>query len=181
MIEVEERGLLTEEKYNELLAFLDKHAESLGEDDKDVVYYIYDDKLLKVVNNISKKNAKVSLKMNKLGDGVATLENEVTFSADDFSKMKDILDTIANPNQIIEGRQKRKNYKYKECEIAVKWSKDYKYHFEIEKILESEVGVNSAENELDVLVEELGLVSMKNDELKQFQQKVQDNAKNNYN
>lgn len=89
--------------------------------------------------------------------------------------------SITNPSQIIEGEQKRKNYVYKECEIAVKWSKDYKYHFEIEKILESEVGVNSAENELDVLVEELGLVSKKNDELKQFQQKVQDNAKNNYN
>ncbi len=179
MIEVEKRGLLTEEKYNELLAFLDEHAENLGEDDKDVVYYIYDDKLLKVVNNISKKNAKVSLKMNKLGDGVAALENEVTFSADDFSKMKDILGSIANPNQIIEGEQKRKNYVYKGCEIAVKWSKDYKHHFEIEKMIENKDDASEVEKELDGVVEELGLVSMTNDELKQFQQEVQNNAKNN--
>jgi adenylate cyclase class IV len=177
MIEVEKRGLLTEEKYNELFAFLDKHAESLGEDDKEVVYYIYDDKLLKVVNNLSKGNAKISLKMNKLGDSVAMLENEIIFSSEDFQKMKDILGSITNPSQIIEGEQKRKNYVYKGCEIAVKWSKDYKYHFEIEKVIENKDDVSEVEKELDGVVEELGLVSMTNDELKQFQQKVQDEAK----
>lgn len=89
--------------------------------------------------------------------------------------------SITNPSQIIEGEQKRKNYVYKECEIAVKWSKDYKHHFEIEKMTENQSDVDNLENELDILVEELGLVSMTNDELKQFQQKIQDNAKNNYN
>jgi adenylate cyclase class IV len=91
--------------------------------------------------------------------------------------MKDILGSITNPSQIIEGEQKRKNYVYKGCEIAVKWSKDYKYHFEIEKVIENKDDVSEVEKELDGVVEELGLVSMTNDELKQFQQKVQDEAK----
>lgn len=177
MIEIEKRGLLTIEKYQEVLSFLDQHAESLGEDDKDVVYYIYDDKLLKVVNNISKKNAKVSLKMNKLGDGVSTLETEVVFSSEDFSKMKYILDTVGQAKQIIRGEQKRKNYKYKECEIAMKWSKDYGYHFEIEKVTENEQDVNTLEKEINLVMEGLGLISMTNDEIKEFQRKIEESAK----
>ncbi len=178
MLEIEKRGLLTEEKYKELLSFLNIHGKSLGEDDKDVVYYIYEDKLLKVVNNLSKKSAKVSLKMNKLGDGISTLETEVVFNQEDFSKMKYIFDTVGQAPQIIEGLQKRKNYIYKECEIAVKWSKDYGYHFEIEKVTDEKENVDALEKEIDIVVKELGLVSMTNDEVKEFQRKIEEVVKN---
>lgn len=178
MIEIEKRGLLTKEKYDELLAFLNGHAKSLGEDDKDVVYYIYDDKLLKVVNNISKGNAKVSLKMNKLGDSVATKEIEVSFGQSDYIKMKKILDIVASAPKIIEGTQKRKNFMYNDCEIAVKWSKDYGYHFEIEKVTDDEKNIDVLEKEINSVIDELGLVSMTNDEIKEFQRKIEEGSKN---
>jgi adenylate cyclase class IV len=177
MIEIEKRGLLIKEKYDELLAFLNEHAKSLGEDDKDVVYYIYDDKLLKVVNNLSKGNAKVSLKMNKLGDGIATKEIDVLFDQKDFSSIKEIFDTTSQAKQIIEGNQKRKNFMYKECEIAVKWSKDYGYHFEIEKVTDDEKNIDVLEKEINSVIDELDLISMTNDEIKEFQRKIEESAK----
>lgn len=177
MLEIEKRGLLNEEKYNELLSFLSENAKNLGEDDKDVVYYIYDDKLLKVVNNLSKNNAKISLKMNKLGDSVATEELEVFFDKDNFLQMKKIIEKVCSPKQIIEGEQKRKNFMYKECEISVKWSKDYQYHFEIEKMTENKSDISLLEKEIDIVLSELGLISMTNDEIKSFQKKIEETAK----
>lgn len=174
MIEIEKRGILTQEKYHELLGFLHEHAENLGEDDKDVVYYIYDDKLLKVVNNLSKGNAKVSLKMNRLGGSVATKEIEVFFDQKDFSSIKEIFDTVGQAKQSIEGTQKRKNFVYKGCEIAVKWSPDYQYHFEIERVTECEQEVEAVEKDMDVVISELGLISMTNNEMQEFQRKIEE-------
>lgn len=177
MIEIEKRGLLTKERYNQLLTFLGEYAKNLGEDDKDVIYYIYDDKLLKVVNNLSKGNAKVSLKMNELGGGVATKEIEVFFDQKDFFNIKEIFDTTSQAKQIIEGNQKRKNFMYKGCEIAVKWSKDYGYHFEIEKTTDDEKSIDILEKEINFIVDELGIISMTNDEIKEFQMNVEERAK----
>ena len=177
MIEIEKRGLLTEEKYNQLLSFLDTRAEGLGEDNKDVVYYIYDDKLLKVVNNLSKNNAKVSLKMNKLGDSTSTREIEAVFNQQDYSKMKEILDIVAHAPQAIEGSQKRKNFMYKGCEIAVKWSKDWGHHFEIEKVTENELEVAVLEQELERVIRELDVTAMTNEEIQEFQKKIEAAAK----
>lgn len=179
MIEIEKRGLLTKEGYEDILSYLNENAESLGEDNKDVVYYIYDDKLLKVVNNLSKGNAKVSLKLNKLGDSVASKEIEAVFDQKDYSRMKEILGIVAGAPKVIEGTQKRKNFMYKGCEIALKWSKDYQYHFEIEKMTEAEGDVPQLEEEINVVLDELQLTAMTNDEIKEFQRKIEEGAKNN--
>lgn len=52
-IEIEHRALLNEEEYRQLGPFLRAHGEDLGEDDKDVHFFLIPDKLLKVTNNIS--------------------------------------------------------------------------------------------------------------------------------
>lgn len=177
MLEIEKRGFLTEEKYNELLIFLNKNGESLGADDKDAVYYIYPDKLLKVVNNISKQNAKVSLKMNKIGEGSAFPETEVFFDQKDFEKMKYILDTIAKPEKVMDGIQKRKNFEYKGCEIAIKWSEAWGFHFEIEKMVSEQSEVKKAEKELHNVADELGIKILTDEELKEFAKKAEKNER----
>lgn len=177
MIEIEKRGLLTEEKYLEVKAFLHNNAEDLGEDDKDVLYYIYDDKLMKIVNNLSHGNAKISLKMNKLGDGIATKEIEVSFDSKKFSDMEEIVNVIASPKQVIKGLQKRHNFLYEECEIAMKWSKDYGYHFEIEIITDKEEEVEILEKKIDITGQKLGITFMSNEEIREFQRNVEQQAK----
>ncbi len=123
MLEIEKRGFLTEVEYNNLLDFLSKNGENLGADDKGVIYYIYPDKLLKVIHNISKKNAKISLKKNKIGEGLYSPKPKLFLGGEDFDKIKYIMDHISNPQKVMSGIQKRTNFKYKDCEFAVKWSK----------------------------------------------------------
>ena len=177
MLEIEKRGFLTEEKYNELLNFLEKKGTSLGMDDKEVVYYIYPDKLLKVVNNISKQNSKVSLKTSKVGEGSAFPENEVFFDQKDFEKMKYIFDTIAKPEKIMDGIQKRRNFEYNGCELAIKWSETWGFHFEIEKMVSNHGEVEKAEKELHNVADELGIKILTDKELKDFTQKAEKNER----
>lgn len=176
MLEIEKRGLLTKQQYNKLLEFFEKKGEDLGADDKDVIYYIFPDKLLKAVNNISKGNAKISLKMNKIGEGSVFPETEVHFPKEDFEKIKLILAKVVNPTQVMEGVQKRRNFIYKECEFAVKWSKEWGYHFEVEKVVGNKDLVKEAEKQLGIVAQELEIKIMTEQELKDFTRKAEENA-----
>lgn len=44
-IEIEMRAMFDKNKYEELKSFLDSNAVDLGQDDKDVYFYIFPDKL----------------------------------------------------------------------------------------------------------------------------------------
>lgn len=178
MLEIEKRGFLTEEQYNNLLDYFKKNSQFLGEDDKYVVYYIYKDKLLKAVKNISKGNAKISLKMNKIGNGSVFPETEVVFSENDYEKIKFILDTVSTPEKIMSGIQKRKNFFYKKCEFSVKWSEEWGYHFEVEKVVNSEKEAHQAEADLEEVSKELGIKILTEEELKKFTEKAEKNATN---
>jgi adenylate cyclase class IV len=173
MLEIEKRGFLTEEKYNWIIDFLGKNGKSLGTDDKDVVYYIYPDKLLKVVNNISKGNAKITLKMNKVGEGSVFPETEIFFDQKDFDRVKYIFDTIAKPEKVMVGIQKRKNFEYKGCEFAIKWSEAWGFHFEIEKVVSEKSEVEEAEKKLHNIANELGIKILTEEELKEFTKKAE--------
>lgn len=135
MYEIEHRAVLTEEAYNRLAEKLASEAALLGADDKEVSYYIFPDKLLKVVRNISKGTAKLSLKLTTLGAGSSFQEFEVPFPEDSFETMKSICENISTPDQVISGTQKRTNYEYKGVEIALKWSEDWGYHAEFEVMI----------------------------------------------
>lgn len=132
MYEIEHRAVLSEDSYNKLSEVLQKDAVLLGSDDKEVSYYIFPDKLLKVVRNVSKGTAKISLKLNTLGAGSSFKEFEVPFPEDSFEMMKNICNNISTPDQVIIGTQKRINYKYQDVEISLKWSEDWGYHVEFE-------------------------------------------------
>ena len=125
MYEIEHRALLTEESYKALAERLAHEATLLGTDDKEVSYYIFSDKLLKVVRNTSKGTAKISLKLTALGAGSSFQEFEVPFPEDSFETMKSICESISIPDQVITGTQKRTNYEYRGVEIALKWSEDW--------------------------------------------------------
>jgi adenylate cyclase class IV len=173
MIEIEKRALFTEDEYTRVLGILQKDAKDLGEDDKDVLYYIYEDKLMKLVNNLSKRTAKLSLKMNKLGDGAATREIEIPFDPHHFADVEHVLESIATPKQVIHGLQKRHNFSYKGCEIAMKWSKDYGYHCEIEKMTDDEGSVALLEKEIDAVAQSLGVIPMTDEEIQALQRKIE--------
>jgi predicted adenylyl cyclase CyaB len=168
MFEVEFRARFSEEKYQELMAFLQKNAKSLGNDDKDVYYFILPDRLFKLVNNTSKKAAKMSLKMNRIGEGAAFEEIEAGIAPDQFEKAVKLVKGLGLTTKIIHEPQKRDNFIYKECEIALKHSKTWGHHLEIEQMVADKSEQASAEERIRTVATELGVKLMTEEELKEF-------------
>ena len=133
-IEVEFRSMFGKKKYNDIRIFLEKNAKDLGEDNKDVYFFILQDKLVKVVNNISKKNAKIVLKLNKIGKGSDFEETEILIDQNDVEKSVGFF-TSLGLNEMQRSFQKRHNYLYKEIEFALKYSDTWGYHLELEKMV----------------------------------------------
>lgn len=168
MIEVEFRARFSRDEYDRLKTLLDVHAENLGPDDKRSIYYIFKDRLLKIVHNISKKDAKISLKMNRLGEGSAFKEIEVHFSENDFDAMKELADHLDLPASVADESQQRINYIYKGCEIALKYGKTWGYHLEIEKMIPDTSIQDQTEKEIKAVADELGLHLMSEQEIVDF-------------
>jgi len=168
MIEVEFRARFSQEHYDRVKVFLDEHAECLGPDNKQCVYYIFQDRLLKIVHNISKQDAKISLKMNRLGEGSAFKEMEVPFQEKDFEAMRELLNHLDLPATIAEEGQERINYLYKNCEIALKYGKTWGHHLEIEKMIPDSNMQEQAEKEIKTVADELGIQLMSEKEIADF-------------
>lgn len=90
------------------------------------------DKLLKVVNNISKNNAKLVLKLNKIGKGSNFEEIEIPIERKYINDFVKVLTTIGFTDNIMHSFQKRKNYVYKGVEVALKYSEVWGHHLELE-------------------------------------------------
>lgn len=173
MFEIEFRSRFNKKKFIELKKYLDDHAENLGEDNKDCYYYIFPDKLLKLVSNTSKKTAKISLKLNRIGEGTVFPEIEFYFNPQEFDKAKKLLDALNLPAKIMHGPQERVNYRYKGCEIALKHSDTWGYHLEIEKVIETKEKQQEAEEQIRRVADELGVQLMSEEELKEFTRAVE--------
>lgn len=172
MYEIEHRAVLTEAAYKELSEKLKRKAKLLGSDDKEVSYYIFSDKLLKVVRNISKNTAKLSLKLNALGGGSSFQEFEVPFPEESFETMKSICNSISTPDQVISGTQKRTNYEYKGVEIALKWSEDWGYHIEFEIMVSDLSEKESADARIKEAAKALSVSLMTEEEVAAFSTEV---------
>lgn len=166
-IEVELRSLLDEKKYDELKKFFQNNAEDLGADDKDVFFFILPDKLVKVVNNISKKNAKIVLKLTKIGKGSGFEEVEIPIDREYVDKAVRFF-TGLGFNEIQQSFQKRHNYLFKEVEFSLKYSDAWGYHLELEKMVRDQKEIVFAEKEMHQIAAELGINLMSDNELAEF-------------
>lgn len=171
-IEIEFRARFSEEKYESLKKFLDGRAENLGEDDKDVFFFLFPDRLLKVVNNVSKGDAKVVLKLNKIGKGSDFEEIEVPIAQKDFEKTAKIFVDVLTCDSM-HSFQKRHNYFYKGVELALKWSEIWGYHLELEVVVGDPQLKEEAEKKMFAVAEELGVIIMTDAELKEFTEKAE--------
>jgi len=171
--EIEFRSMFSKEKYDQLQAFLSANAQDLGQDDKDVYFFILPNKLLKVVSNISKNSAKLVLKLNKIGEGSSFKEIEIPFNPQEFESLASIFKELGF-NKAMRSFQKRHNYNYKGVEIALKYSEDWGYHSELEIVVSSEDKIKDCEEKILFVANELGIRIMSDQELKEFTQKKEE-------
>lgn len=172
-IEVEHRAMISKEKYDELLEFLKSNAEDLGEDDKTTYFFILPDKLLKVVDNISKKSAKIVLKLTKIGHGSDFEEIEIPIAPKDADQVADIF-KILGFTDVHKSFQKRQNFIYKGVELAIKYSKVWRHHVELEIMIDDMSRKAGAEEKIKAVAKELGLRLMSQKELKEFTEQVEE-------
>ncbi len=166
-IEVELRSMFGQDKHDELERLFDDKAEDLGTDDKDVYFFILPDKLVKVVNNVSKGTAKMVLKLTKIGEGSGFEEIEIPIDPQYIDKAVMLFGGLGFSERQ-QSFQKRHNYMYKGVEMALKYSDAWGHHLELEKIVGSKDEVATAEAQLHAVAEELGVHIMTDDELKEF-------------
>ena len=122
-IEIEYRSMINKKKNDELLNFLNANAEKdLGEDDKTTYFFILPDKLLKVVNNISKRSAKLVLKLNKIGNGSNFEEIEIPISQSDVEKSTKMFELLGFTD-VQKSFQKRHNFIYSGVNLPLNTAK----------------------------------------------------------
>jgi predicted adenylyl cyclase CyaB len=171
-IELEHRSLISEDKYCELLTFLGKNAKDLGENDKHTFHFIFPDKLLNIVDLVSKKQSKIALKLGKIGQGSNFGEIEVPIDPKDFEQTVLLFKSLGF-TEVIESNQKRHDYEYKGVELAIKYSKEWQYHVELEILLQDETGIPEAEKKIYAVAQELGIQIMTQEELQQITHKIE--------
>lgn len=170
-IEVELRSLIDESKFISLSKFLKKSGEFLGEDNKDTYFFLFPDKLLKVTNNTSTKTAKISLKLNRIGKGSDAKEIEIPISPNDVTKTLEAFKILGLPD-VEYSYQFRNNYKYKDVEIAVKYTESWGFHVELEILVEEKKDAKNAKTKLIKLAKELDLQIATDEQLTELVSKV---------
>lgn len=171
-IEIEMRAIFGKDKYDEIKAFLDKNAQDLGEDDKDVWFFLLPDKFAKVTKNISKKTAKITLKLNRPGRGSSGFEEiEYSINPVDFDKAIDMFSNLPFDERQ-NSYQKRHNYLYKGVELALKFTKTWGYHLELEVLIYDLAKQKEAEKKIQQVARELDVRILSEQELKKITERI---------
>ena len=171
-IEVEFRSRFDKTKYDQVLDFLVKNAKDLGADDKRVWFFVMPDKLLKVTHNISKRTAKITLKLTKIGHGSSFEEIEFPIDERDVEKAVKIFTTIGH-EYLVEPTILRHNFEYKNVELAIKFSNTWGYHLELEVLISSKEDEGEAERRIKDVANELEVEIMSEEELRRFTEDVE--------
>jgi len=182
-IEIEYRALLTKKEYKRLKYFLNANAKDLGKDNKDVYFFILPNKLLKVVYNISKETGEIVMKLNKIGKGADFEEIEIPISPKYIKETVKVFSLLNITDNIMHSYQKRHNYLFKNVEIGLKYSDIWKYHIELEIIInkKDKKKIIEAKNKIKNIANELNIKLMTDKELAEFTKKAEENYKKSKN
>lgn len=171
-IEIEMRAMFDKTKHDEIKVFLDKNAEDLGEDNKDVWFFLLPDKFAKVTKNISKGTAKMTLKLNRPGRGSSDFEEiEYPISPDDFDKAVKLFSNLTFDERQ-NSYQERHNYLYKGVELSLKFTETWGYHLELEVLINDPDKQKEAESKIHKVAEELGVHVLSEEELDKITKRI---------
>ena len=171
-IEVEFRAIFDKVKFEQLKTYLDKNATDQGQDDKNVFFYVYSDKFVKVVDNVSQKTAKLVLKLTKIGRGTNFDETEIPIDPAYIPKAVKFFSHLC-PNPVMESFQQRRNYLLKGVEVSLKYSQNWGYHLELEVVINHLSQKTAAVKKIKNIAQELDVKLMTETEIRQFIKKFE--------
>jgi adenylate cyclase class IV len=170
-LEIEFRARFDEPTYDAVRKQLQSQGDDLGVDDKHIYFYVLPDKLLKVTENLSARTAKVVVKTTKIGNGSAFPEIELPIAAGDVPTAVRLLDVLGYEHHRHDAFNRRHNYRYRDVEVALKWSEAWGHHAEFEIVLADdaeEAKRQQAETSIRAVADELGVQLMTDAELREF-------------
>ena len=168
-IEVEVRGFITKEKYDELLEFFKKNAKFINEDYQET-YYFDSDADLRIQRN--KFFSKIWLKKGKIHDDFRE-EIEIKFKRDDFEKLEKLFLDLGF-NVEIKWFRKRYHFKWEKIDAMLDYTKGYGYIIELEKISSED----EKEKILEMLKNKLKIIGVKLTPREEFDRKYKHYKKN---
>jgi adenylate cyclase class IV len=171
-IEIEYRALLTEEQFLELRDSLNNKAQLLGNDNKDTLFYIWNDKVIKVVQNAESLATKMVLKPGRIGEQSHFEETELKLDPSMFETAKKFCEQLI-PEKVMRSFQFRTNYMYKNVEIALKYTQTWGFHIELEIMVESVDQKDQAEQEIRTVADELKLHLLDDAELSKLTKELE--------
>jgi len=178
-IEIEHRARFSKEEHVRLLSFLQQNGKDLGEDDKNVYFFTFPDKLLKVSDNISKNTAKITGKMNRIGEGSGFEEIEFLIDRADVSKAVELFKKFGF-TEVHDSFQSRHNFEYRGVEIALKYSEMWGYHAEFEIMIDDETKKDAADQQIMSVAKNLGITLMTEEEIRVFIKEKESEIKSAY-
>jgi len=173
-IEVEHRGLLTEEKFKELNKFLKKNGKFLGEKDRfSVIYFPYGEREnfdlrsnkdvpIDLRVRITNQKAELVLKYGKWGGNDARKEFSFPIETKKFGEMIEFLDALGFYYGALQAT-KTFLYKYKGAEIALVKVPGWGYYFEVEVLTDFNF-VDKANGKIANLCKEFGVKVINNED-----------------
>ncbi|WP_018351969.1 CYTH domain-containing protein [Longispora albida] len=170
-VEIEFRARLTAAEREVLEGRLRVEALDLGQDDKEIVFYVLPDKLLKVVRNLTAQTAMVVVKTSRIGEGAAFPEIELPIADADIPAAVAVFDALGYAQLRHTAVTERHNYRFDGVDLAVKWSRDWGHHVELEIVLPDTAGPEDqleAERQIGAVADHLGVTVMTEEELRQF-------------
>ena len=166
-IEIEHRARFSKDKHQKLFSYLQEHATDLGQDDKNVYFFTLPDKLIKVTNNTSNNSAKITSTLDVSGEGSDFEEIEFQIDPNDTETAVDFFKSLGFVD-VHSSFQTRRNFMFKEVEIALKHSDMWGYHAEFEIVVDDRSKKEGADEKIRSVANELDVSLMTEKELKAF-------------
>lgn len=174
MIEVEVRGFLSKEEFETKLKEFQKISSSFEEDHRDTTFFMLPEATLKVTKMKSKNQSKISYKSGDIVSSVGQEEVELLIPITDYDKAVLIFTKLGlTDKQITE--QIRYNFNIDGFEVSLKWSKDWEYHFEVEKLVNDRSQMDNINSEIKEFCSKFKLKPLSEEEFLSFREKVDSN------
>lgn len=167
-IEVEKRGLLTKERYLDLISRLHKDAIEKGENNTETFFYLQESAQTKVQRNVSSKSAKIAWKSGGNSGTEKRTEIELAIQYKDYDLANTLVKKLLTDAQVFSTNQLRRDYVLDGVQIALKYSEDWGYHAELEQVVDSDAGVDSAIQSITSLADKLDIRLLSKEEEREF-------------
>ncbi len=163
-IEIEQRALISEEDFLRLRDFLNTNSDSIEQDNKDTFFYIWPDKVIKVVENKSTGKAKIALKPGRIGKQSYFHEAELTVIPSEVESAKRFCENL-EPEKLMRAYQFRTNYHYKGIDIALKYTQSWGFHMELEIMIDDLANQDAAIATIKTIADDLNIELLSEEQL----------------